>query len=130
MKYIFLMLTLLSFNAFATDVDGSLTYKLPNGDLVSRDVVFNVPARGQGEVVLSGKSFEWKSKKFKSFTVGGKTTFVVIFDAEFRGMKSQTMLKGTYLKGKNKIIYTGDMFKTKKGKKFKHAGVFNFEFDR
>lgn len=129
MKFILLIGLMVSNIALAKDVDGKITYKLPSGDLVDRDVVLNVPARGQGAVVLSGKNFEWRSKNFKTVKFAGKTTFVVVFDSELRGEKFKTMLKGTYLKGNNKLIYTGDVFKGKK-KNFDHSGVFNFSYDR
>lgn len=124
-----LLISLLTFGAFAAAVDGTLTYKLPSGDLVDRDVTLEVPSRGQGEVVLSGKNFEWKTTKFRSFERAGKLTFVAAFDTDFRGMKSKTILRGTYLQGKNTIIYTGDMYKVK-DKKVSHLGVFNFKYDR
>jgi len=115
--------------AMATAVDGTLTYKLPSGDLVDRDVTLEVPSRGQGEVVLSGKSFEWKTTQFKSFETAGKQTFVAIFETDFRGMKSKTVLRGTYLKGNNKLYYTGDMYKIK-DRKISHLGIFSFQYDR
>lgn len=131
MRILLVLLFICSYSAFAKDVEGTITYKLPSGDLVSRDVILNVPSRGQGEVVLSGKSFEWKSKKFKSYTIAGQTIFAVAFTEKFRGIESTTLLKGTYLKGKNQIIYIGDVYKAKaKNKKFKHSGVFRFEYLR
>ena len=124
-----LLISLFVVGAFATAVDGTLTYKLPSGDLVDREVTLEVPSRGQGEVVLSGKSFEWKTTQFKSFERAGKMTFVAVFDTDFRGMKSKTILRGTYLKGNNKLFYTGDMYKLK-DRKLSHLGIFNFKFDR
>lgn len=128
---LFCLMLLFSSQVFATPVEGEVTYKLPNGDLVDRQVVFEAPARGQGEVVLSGNSFEWRTKKFKSFKVLGKQTFVASFDAEFQGMKSILIFKGTYLKGNNKLSYTGDIYKLMpKDKKPAHIGVFSFKYDR
>lgn len=124
-----MFLASLSIIALAKPVDGTLTYKLPSGDLVDRDVVLEVPSRGQGEVVLSGRSFEWRTTQFKSFERLGKQVFVAVFDAEFQGMKSKIIFNGTYLKGSNKLIYTGDMFKVK-SRKLEHLGVFNFSYDR
>ena len=129
MKLVFLALTLLSFNSFATQVDGKITYKLPSGDLVDRQVVLETPSRGQGEVILSGKKFEWRTKKFQSFNTLGKDTFVAIFDTKFMGTQSTLVFKGTYLKGSNKLLYTGDIYKTA-NKKTRHLGVFSFEYDR
>lgn len=62
MKY--LLVFLFSLNLLATEVDGTITYKLPNGELVDRNVSIEVPSRGMGEVVLRGERFEWKTDKF------------------------------------------------------------------
>jgi hypothetical protein len=130
MKFTILALALsFSLSALATPVDGTITYKLPTGDLVDRDVVLEVPSRGQGEVVLSGKSFEWKTKKFKSYKSSGRDIFVAVFNTEFMGKKSKLIFRGTYFKGNNKLIYTGNIFKKKK-RKLDHIGLFNFNFDR
>ena len=131
MKLLILALSLLSLNVYATAVDGKITYKLPTGDLVDRDVVLEVPSRGQGEVVLSGKNFEWRTKNFQSFKTLGKDTFVATFDTKFMGMQSTLIFKGTYFKGKNRLFYVGDIFKiTKKNKKPNHLGIFSFKYDR
>lgn len=123
--------------AFATPVDGSIIYKLPSGDLVKRVVTLEVPSRGQGEVVLSGERFEWRTSDFKTVVKKGKTTFIAVFKTEFMQFKSTIVLKGAYLKGTNKIIYYGDMYK-KNGyvnvdeamSGFTYSGGFKFEFDR
>ena len=62
-----LILALMSFSIFAADVDGTITYRLPNGELVERDVTLNVPSMGQGEVILFGDNFEWRTTEFSSF---------------------------------------------------------------
>ena len=98
---------------------------------MDREVVLDVPSRGQGEVVLSGKSFEWKTINFKSFKNLDRDIFVASFDTEFRGMKSTMIFKGTYLKGNNKLFYTGDIYKLKKSqRKLAHIGIFNFQYKR
>jgi hypothetical protein len=127
--FLALLMAILSVVALAKDVDGKLTYKLPSGDLVTRDVVINVPSRGQGEVVLSGKNFEWRTTNFKSFKRLGKDIFVAFFETEFMGMKSTLMFKGTYFKGNNTLMYVGDIYKIKK-KKINHIGLFHFQYDR
>jgi hypothetical protein len=126
-----LSILLTSLALMAKPVEGVLTYKLPSGDLVDREVILEVPARGQGEVVLSGKSFEWKTTNFRSFKSLGRDVFVASFDTEFRGMKSTLIFKGTYLKGNNKLSYTGDIYKLKKSqRKLDHIGIFNFQYQR
>ena len=123
--------------ANATPVSGEIFYKKKNGDLVRRSVVLEVPSMGKGEVVLSGKNFEWRSTDFWSMKVKGQTVFTVTFKTEFMGMKSLVALRGTYLKGKNEIIYSGDFFK-KKGhawvegdiSDFPYGGGFSFSYQR
>ena len=47
------------------------------------------------------------------------------------GMKSTLKFKGTYLKGKNKLYYTGDVYKTNNKNEIKrHIGIFTFKYDR
>ena len=138
MKFCLLTLTLL-FSSFASalvPVDGKIFYKSSNGVLVERDVTLEVPERGQGEVILSGEGFEWKTKMFRSFEINDRTTFIAAFKGESRGKKFTLALSGTYLKGENKILYYGDVFK-KDGHKFiynlagfDYVGGFNFSFDR
>ncbi len=114
--------------AFATPVDGVLSYKLPSGDLITRKVTLEVPARGQGEVKLTGDSFVWKSNNFKSYETLNRKVFSVVFDTEFENQKSKVILKGTYLKGSNYLIYSGDVYKIKSS--LEHIGVFQFKYDR
>ena len=131
-------LSLLSFSALAADVEGSITYKIPSGELVSRDITLNVPSMGQGEVVLYGKNFEWKTKDFFSYKKLGKNVFVAAFQTEFMNFKSTIVFKGTYMQGTNEIVYTGDFYKkdghdvivTRDLEGFEHQGVFTFNFDR
>ena len=128
-----------SVSSWATSVEGKLVYKMPNQELVTRVVNLTVPARGQGEVVLSGKNFEWRTDNFWHLSKGGQTLFFAVFKTQFQDFKSTILFKGTYLKGTNKILYYGDMYK-KKGhheisieselSSLRHSGGFKFEFDR
>jgi hypothetical protein len=108
---ILIFISALSLSAFSAPVDGEVYYKLPSGELATRLVTLDVPSRGQGEVILSGKNFEWKTTKFKSFTKAGQTLFIAAFNTTFQNFKSTVILKGTYLKGSNQIKYYGDMYK-------------------
>ncbi|MFZ8932294.1 MAG: hypothetical protein ACO20H_11305 [Bacteriovoracaceae bacterium] len=126
MKY--LLVFLFSLNLLATEVDGTITYKLPSGELVDRNVSIEVPSRGMGEVVLRGERFEWKTDKFWSKNKNDRLVFTAEFETEFRGLKSTIVLKGTYLKGSNKLIYAGDVYKKKD--ELKHIGLFNFNYLR
>lgn len=138
MKFLLTSLVLLSTSlAFAVPVDGKIVYKLPSGELVEREVTLDVPERGQGEVVLSGTDFEWRTKSFKTLTIAGKTTFVAAFKTEFQNKKSTIAFSGTYLKGTNKLMYYGDVYK-KNGHSmfdgsvlgFNYIGAFKFAYDR
>jgi hypothetical protein len=125
--------------AFASQIEGEMTYKTPSGNLVDRVVTIEVPSRGQGEVILLGQKFEWKTKAFKSFVVNGETIFIAAFKTQFRNFKSTILFKGTYLKGSNKIIYAGNFYK-KTGHKnlenlenlsgFNYSGSFRFDYLR
>lgn len=134
----FVLLALLSFSVFAADVDGTLTYKLPNGELATRDVTLTVPSMGQGDVVLSGNNFEWTTTEFSSYEKNGKTVFKAVFRTEFMNFKSTIVFKGAYLQGTNEIIYAGSFYK-KNGHNFnveknldgfEHQGVFRFQYIR
>jgi hypothetical protein len=117
----------LSTESIASPVDGKIIYKLPNGQLVKRDVVLEVPSRGQGEVILSGQNFEWRTDKFRSYTKKGKTTFIASFETDFMNLKSTIVFKGTYLKGSNELIYYGDFYK-KKGHNLETEDLAGFVF--
>jgi hypothetical protein len=138
MKFLIALLVL-SNVAFATPIEGQITYKVPSGELVDRVVSLEVPSRGQGEVILSGEKFEWRTKTFKSLVVKGETIFIAVFQTQFRDFKSTILFKGTYLKGSNRIIYSGNFYK-KSGHKavedlvslsgFTYNGNFNFNYLR
>jgi len=128
MKEFMIMLTLLvSPLAFAAPVDGKIFYSLPNGEIVKRIVTLDVPARGQGEVILSGDNFEWRTTNFKTIKKNGKTKFVAIFKTEFMQLKSTVVLTGSYVKGTNLIMYYGDMYK-KKGHNFVDENLSGFTY--
>jgi hypothetical protein len=140
MKNIFLAMSLLLFSsvAFATPVGGKIFYEIPGANRVAvRDVSLDVPARGQGEVVLRGKGFEWRSDKFWTVKNDGQTIFYVAFQTEFEEHKATILFRGTYLKGSNLILYYGDFYK-KSGhdfvnrdiSDFKYKGGFKFDYIR
>lgn len=129
MKTVFLLsFFILSTNLFSAEVDGQMFYKLPDGNLVTRDVTIDVPARGQGEVVLSGKGFEWKTKKFWTKKIKGQTLFIAAFKTEFQEFKSTIILKGSYLKGSNQIKYYGDFYKMSGHGQFNENSLANFNY--
>ncbi|MEM7647148.1 MAG: hypothetical protein AAF203_09580 [Pseudomonadota bacterium] len=132
-----LMTALFSMSVWAKPVDGELFYKKKNGELVKRDVTLEVPSRGQGEVVLSGKNFEWRTKDFWTTQEKGQTLFTAAFKTEFMGFKSVIAFQGTYLQGTNEIIYDGNFFKRDGDEAangdisdFEYNGGFRFSFER
>ncbi|MBD63730.1 MAG: hypothetical protein CME62_00860 [Halobacteriovoraceae bacterium] len=130
MKLILLTL-LFSISAFAVPVDGVVTYKLDNGNLVDREVTIDVPARGQGEVTLIGENMELKTTHFKSVEVMGRKVFTIFFTTDFNGKKAVLVFKGTYMRGENYLIYTGDIYKARASENnLAHTGVFTFKYNR
>ncbi|MEO0336334.1 MAG: hypothetical protein AAF202_08060 [Pseudomonadota bacterium] len=102
----------LALPTLAAEVEGQIFYKVRDGELVKRDVTLEVPSRGQGEVVLKGERFEWRSANFwTTRTEAGETLFTVAFQTEFMGKQSTIALRGTYLRGSNEISYNGSFYK-------------------
>lgn len=134
-----MLLALLTFStaAFAEAVEGEIFYKLPNGELVDRDVSLEVPARGQGVVRLKGDDFEWVTDNFWTERRKGKVIFYAAFPTQFREFRSTIVLKGSYLRGTNELVYYGDFYK-KSGhgpvdsrlRGFEYGGGFRFDYDR
>ncbi|NQZ00236.1 MAG: hypothetical protein HRT45_06160 [Bdellovibrionales bacterium] len=140
MKFIFALLfaTLFAQSSFAADVDGEIFYKVRGGELVSRSVTLDVPSRGQGEVVLKGERFEWRTTNFwTTRNEAGEVVFTAAFLTDFMGMQSTIALRGTYIKGTNLIRYDGSFYK-KEGhvtaeeglEGFRYNGGFSFSYDR
>ncbi len=92
---------------------GSVAYKMPSGELVSREVSLEVPARGQGEVVLRSGDWEVRTTNFKSGELHGRKVFVVSFE-NVPGAPAGTkaVYHGTYMRGTNRAIYYGDVWAT------------------
>lgn len=124
-----LLMVLLSFSAFGAPVDGELFYKLPNGKTAIRKATIEVPSRGQGEVHLFGEGFNWFSKDFKSYSIKGKTSFVVSFKVKWQDKESKVILHGTYFKTKDLIKYYGDMYQVK-NLDGNYIGGFEFNYQR
>lgn len=139
MKLIILLLSFtFSFSALAAEVPGQIFYKKKDGEVARRDVTLDVPSMGQGEVILKGKNFEWKTTDFWSEkTAQGEVIFTAAFKTEFMGMKSTIALEGTYVNGTNEIIYNGNFYKkdnhdpvNKDISDFEYNGGFTFNFIR
>ena len=113
MKLLLLMM-LLSSNVLATEVTGKIFYATPDDELAVREMTLEVPARGEGEVILRGEKVEWKTDKFHSFDENGRKVFVADFDVERNGQKKVLSFRGTYIKTADQILYYGDFYKVKK----------------
>lgn len=122
---------LFAVSAFAVDVPGKIFYVDGAGKLVKRAVTIDVPARGEGKVVLKGKRIRWESDSFTSTTVHGQKVFSVVFTPEWEGKKKYIKFVGTYLKGSNKLVYYGSFYKKKSlAEMYRYAGGFAFKYDR
>jgi len=127
-----------TFSAIAAEVPGQIFYSVKNGELAKRDVTLQVPTRGQGEVILKGSQFEWKTTNFwTTRSANGEVLFTAAFQTEFMGEKSTIALKGTYLKANNEIIYNGNFYKRKDHNPvnkdisdFNYNGGFTFNYSR
>lgn len=125
--------------AWATDVSGVIFYRHPQGTLAERAVVINVPERGQGDVVLSGQGFEWRSRHFRAFRDEfGRDVFIVHFPHWHNGQQFVTTLAGTYMRTSDRVLYFGDVYKEHGHHNLnalhpgqaQHVGGFRFDYTR
>ena len=114
----------------ATEVAGKIFYQMPDGTTVTRQVTLDVPARGQGEVVLRGEGMEWRTTRFRSYELAGKKSFVAVFNTEHDGQAHLVTFSGTYYKASDKILYYGDMFKGTDRRNSRYIGGFFFRYNR
>ena len=116
----FLVLLSLGWLLFTTGVhaqsvvaDGKVFYQLPAGEIVYRGVSLEVPARGQGDVVLRGENSEEAvvADRFFSVESAGRVVFYVVF-RDPPGSQPGTLgiWRGTYLRGSNQATYYGEVF--------------------
>jgi hypothetical protein len=129
---------LFSLSSWAKPVEGEIFYKKSDGDVARRAVTLEVPSKGEGEVVLRGNGFEWRSTDFWTKKKdNGQIMFIVAFKTEFMDKPSTIAFVGTYLKGSNEIIYNGNFYK-KEGhdfvrgddSDFRYEGGFSFNYLR
>ncbi len=137
MKYLLVLFTLFfGLNAYSqnVEIEGNILYKLPNGDLVQRDVLMSVPPRGEGIVTLSGNGFSWSTEDFGSYETNDKIVFWALFENDFMGRDSKILFRGSYMRGNNLIVYYGDMYKVNNDEEseedFRYIGGFKFQFVR
>ena len=103
----------------AATADGEVFYTLPSGEFVEREVTLEVPSRGEGEVVLRGSTTELRTETFFTVQRKGKTTFYIVFETTSpNGKKAKKIFRGTYIRGTNKAVYYGDIYR----KSYGHGG--------
>lgn len=90
---------------------GAVFYKMPAGELVTREVTLEVPARGQGNVILRGDSLEMIAHGFKTVRSHGRSVFYVVFlDPPGAPANTAVVYRGSYIRGAGKAVYWGDVF--------------------
>jgi hypothetical protein len=133
---------------FSIDANGVLFYqKGEGGEIAVRNMTLSVPPRGEGSITLSSQNspFDLETERFFSKKKKGRTVFYVVFEGlrqpGTQGPGSTMVLKGTYLRGSNKALYYGNVYKKKGGlsekemsdqylsslRGFKYGGGFKFE---
>lgn len=118
----------LSSTALAESVTapGHVVYKMPSGELVTRNVSLEVPARGEGDVFLIAGDQKVKAEAFKSMTLNGRTIFAVLFlNPPGAPTGTADIYLGTYMRGTNEAIYYGDIYK----KTVQADGMFDENWD-
>ena len=96
--------------AESIEAPGKVFYKMPNNEIVKREVSLRIPARGQGDVVLVGNE-ELVADRFFSKEIAGRTVFYVVFSGFPGAEEGQTsVFRGTYIRGSNKALYYGNVY--------------------
>lgn len=101
--------------------DGKVFYKMPStGAIVKRDVQLSVPSQGKGDVVLYVKSSSAedsstvamiKADDFFSTHHNGRVVFYVVFkNPPHSPANTMKVFRGTYVRGTNVAIYSGEVF--------------------
>ncbi len=113
MLKLFTILFAFCLNSFADSVEapGRVFYKMPSGEIVTRNVTLEVPAMGQGQITLKGSNFSMVSDRFFSVDLNGRVVFYVIFnDFPYKNPGEIAVYRGTYTRGSNLALYYGEVF--------------------
>lgn len=90
---------------------GGVFYKMPSGEMVLRDATLEVPARGEGKVVLRSGLIEMTAHGFKTVHSHGRAIFYVVFlDPPGAPENTAVVYRGSYLRGSNAANFWGDVF--------------------
>ncbi|NDE15174.1 hypothetical protein EBZ80_09630 [bacterium] len=91
--------------------DGGVFYKMPSGELITRDASLEVPARGQGDVILRSGDHALTAHGFKSVHKGDRIVFYVVFlNPPGAPENFAVIYRGSYLRGSNGAKYWGDFY--------------------
>lgn len=93
------------------EAPGQVFYKMPTGEIVSRETTLVVPLKGQGDVSLKTATRALKATKFWTTHLSGRTIFNVAFENP-PGAPANTFVvfSGSYLRGSNVAVYYGDIY--------------------
>lgn len=90
---------------------GGVFYKMPSGEMVLRDASLEVPARGEGKVILRSGLIEMTAHGFKTIHSHGRAVFYVVFlNPPGAPENTAVLYRGSYLRGSNAANYWGDVF--------------------
>ncbi len=91
--------------------DGGVFYKMPSGELITREASLEVPARGQGDVILRSGDYSLTAHGFKSVHKGDRVVFYVVFVNPPGAPENFAVIyRGSYLRGSNGAKYWGDVY--------------------
>ncbi|NBQ53244.1 MAG: hypothetical protein EBU49_06665 [Proteobacteria bacterium] len=90
---------------------GGVFYKMPSGEMVLRDATLEVPARGEGNVILRSGLIEMTAHGFKTVHSHGRAIFNVVFlNPPGAPENTAVLYRGSYLRGSNAANFWGDVF--------------------
>ncbi len=97
--------------AMSVDAPGRVTYMMPSGEIVQREMVLEVPAMGMGNVVLKGSKESFTADRFFSRKLHGRTVFYVVFSGFPASAENEiAVYRGTYRRGTNLAVYLGETY--------------------
>ena len=125
-------------SAFDVEADGKIFFKNKKSAIETLDASLNVPAKGEGEIVLQIGDKTYKTSNFSVRKKSERTILYVVFDKNQKlfGENKRIVFKGTYVRGTNLALYYGSFFiskmsrlrgKLRKEREYKYLGGFVFK---
>lgn len=100
------------------EVDGLFYFKTQSDEIAREQAMISVPSRGEGDVIVTAFGREMVADRFFSREDAGRTVFYVVFDdaecllpGEGFSHDHSVVMRGTYLRGSNLVLYVGEVFK-------------------